>query len=80
MQVMAEAQGWVMIYFEEDSSEKVKHGVFLQPLSAVGGVGWVLSPARGVCGGDSGSWSCQSCGQTRVGGPRSPSESLRQWQ
>lgn len=34
MWVMAEAQGWVMIHLEEHSSEKVKHGVFVQP--------WVL--------------------------------------
>lgn len=27
---MAEAQGWVMMHFGEDSSEKVKHGVFVQ--------------------------------------------------
>lgn len=65
---MAEAQGWVMIHFEGDSSEKVKHGGFVQPLGTVGGVGWALSPARGISGGDSGSWSCQNCDQARAGG------------
>lgn len=48
MQVMAEAQGWVMMHLEEDSSEKVKRGVCAG--GAVRGVGWMLSSARGVWG------------------------------
>lgn len=80
MQVMAEAQGWVMIHFEADSSEKVKYGVFVQRLGAVRGAGWVLSPARGICGGDSGGWSCQSCSRAQGGQPGGHQESTRQWQ
>lgn len=56
----------MMIHLEEDSSEKVKHGVLVQPLGAVRRVGWVLSPAKGER--DSGSWSCQN--RHKLEGPR----------
>lgn len=65
-----------MIHLEEDSSEKVKHGVFVQPLGAVRGVVWVLSPARRAV--------TVAAGPAKTGtsrrDPGGHCKSLRQWQ